>query len=211
MSATVTYTGDATFDDVHEPVSGKIEWGMDTLTRTMSGKQPLVATFVAGLSQGAAYSFGSNTYYLQTWESDNNPVYPRITLHYKGLVGGIPTPKASGQQITQSVSVTCSSPQAASRDITYVTRQSTTLYIASGRPTGSTYMLDITFTATNIYTLSSVIRTEDGAIYHGSAPAALVVALTPDTATQSFMQCTPVVGTPYFECSDTATFLYLSS
>ena len=220
MSTVVTYVGDSTvigggsggtwsaingFVDAHTPLPGKSEWGMDMLVRTMRGTQPQVASFVAGLAQGSTYTFNGTTYYLQTWEPDNGAVFPSVSLHYKGLVGGIPNPKASGQMIEQSISLTCNSPQDASREIRYVTRQTSTLYIASSIPTGPSYGLDVSI---NIRVIQSVIRTGDGALFYGSAPAALVTALTPSEVTRAFMRCSPVVGSPYYECEDVASLLY---
>ena len=216
MSTPVTYTGDSTFQDEHEPVPGKTEWGMDTLTRTMAGGQPKLVAFVQGLSQGSSYTFNGNVYYLQTWEPDNGQVFPRVTLNYKGLTGGIPTPKASGVMIEQTISITASSVgtyKTATRNIRYVTRKSTTLYIATTRPTLYTYGLDITFTADNIIILESVITATDNDgnnyVFSGAnAPANLVTALTPAAVAQGFPECAPVVGSPFFECVDNVALLY---
>lgn len=91
--------GSGTFLDRYAPVKGKSEWGMDTLTRRLSGARTLLETFISTLAQGDAYPAGSpNPYYLQTWESDDDPNVATITLNYKGLLaGGTPTPKAVSQ------------------------------------------------------------------------------------------------------------------
>ena len=105
---TITYTGDYAFEDEFEPVPGKSEWGMDTLTRVMAGGQPNLVAFMEGLSQGQSYTFNGNVYYLQTWQPDGGQVYPRVTMNYLGLVGGIPAPKASGGMIEQTISLSAS-------------------------------------------------------------------------------------------------------
>lgn len=219
MSATivdnVTYVGDISFADAHEPVPSKSEWGMDQINRTMRGGQPNLVAFMEGLGQGASYTFNGNIYYLQTWECDNHPVFPSVSMMYKGLTGGIPPPKASGSTVEQSLTLTSSMVsgyKSAQRDIRFLTRQSSTLYIATSAPLTATYGLDVNF---NPYAhfISSVIRATDTSgndyVYSGAdAPAALVTALTPvgylDIAVP---QCTPVVGSPYFECTDTCTRL----
>jgi hypothetical protein len=83
--------GRATFEDLYEPAKGKSEWGMDTLTRKMSGARSLLDAFIATLAQGQIFE----GYYLQTWEPDDNPDIATVTLNYKGLLtNGTPVPDA---------------------------------------------------------------------------------------------------------------------
>lgn len=219
MSTTVidniTYTGDPSFDDAHYPVPGKSEWGMDTLTRTMSGASGSLEAFVASLGQGTSYTFNHNTYYLQTWDDDKGRAFASVTLNYKGLTGGIPPPKASGGTIEQTLQLTSSAIsgyKSASREIRYLTRQSSTLYIATAAPVAGTYGIDVDF---NPYThiISSVIRATDnsGNDYEwagADAPTALVTALTPVGYLDIIVpHSSPVVGSPFFECEDCCTRL----
>ena len=225
----VQYHGDVTFQDMFLPVPYKTEWGMDGLLRVQKGAQSLLTAFVAGLSQGATYTFNSGTYYLQSFEPNDDPVFPEVTMHYKGLHGGIPPPKSSGATIEQNITVAASASdddtdagsalgtingvdvQTAERQIRYFTRRAETLYITTSRPTSASYGIDADV---DIYVDSSVIRATDingkNYVFSGTnAPAAIVTALTPATTVQSFMQCNPVVGSPYFECRDVATKLYM--
>lgn len=81
--------GSGTFLDLFAPAKGKSEWGMDTLTRKMSGARSLLPAFIAGLAQGQLFQ----GYYLQTWEPDDDPNVATVTLNYKGLqTGGTPQP-----------------------------------------------------------------------------------------------------------------------
>lgn len=81
--------GSCTFQDVYAPAKGKSEWGMDTLTRRLSGARSLLDAYIATLAQGQVYQ----GYYLQSWQPDEDPVVANITLEYKGLLtGGTPTP-----------------------------------------------------------------------------------------------------------------------
>lgn len=83
--------GSGTFLDSFTPAKGKNEWGIDTLTRKMTGARSLLEAFIATLEQGQIYQ----GYFLQTWEPDDNPNVATITLNYKGLLtGGTPVPKA---------------------------------------------------------------------------------------------------------------------
>lgn len=86
--------GSGTFLDLFDPLKGKSEWGMDTLTRKGHIARSLAAAFIATLAQGQVYPPGSsNPYYLQTWDIDDNPNVATITLNYKGFVtGGTPKP-----------------------------------------------------------------------------------------------------------------------
>ena len=239
VSGLVTYIGDpdiigsggvGVFDDMYEPVPGKSEWGMDTLNRLVGGIQPNLVNYMNSLAQGQTYVYNGNTFYLQTWECDNNQVFPKVQLHYKGLIAGIPTPRASGSQIEQSVQIAAdlgagvydpgssgSSSSivytSATRHIQYITRQTVTKYIATARPTTGSYGLDIDFT---IQILNSVITGQGNTLggtssttWSGAnAPAGIVSALTPATYVLSLSECEPVVGSPYFECTDRATLLY---
>jgi hypothetical protein len=78
--------GVADFDDICLPAAGKNEWGVDTLVRKMKGARSLLSDFLSSLSQGDTYG----SYYLQTWEPDDDPVLATVTLTYKGLFDGIP-------------------------------------------------------------------------------------------------------------------------
>lgn len=230
MSTTITYVGNSTivgggnggtwgavlgFIDTHEPVPGKSEWGMDTLMRTMRGTQPNLATFVASLAQGTTYTFNGNTFYLQSWEPDGNPVFPSVTMNYKGLTGGIPTPKASGGTVEQTLTLSAQSVgiyTTATREIRYLTRQSSTLYIATTAPTAGSHGLDVSFDVYSSF-ISSVIRATDSSgndyVFAGAtAPSALVSALTPvGTLDRIVPHSSPVVGSPWHECEDTCVRL----
>ena len=220
---TVIFEGDGSFDDRYEPVSGKSEWGMDTLTRGMSGAQTGLVTFIQGLAQGQTYSWNGNTYYLQSWEPDNDPVFPTVTLFYKGLNDGIPDPFVSGREMEQTSSATTNAPVSitffdyeSQTDVTrevmgtrttrYRTREATYRYIKSGRPTAPTYTtLD---TAMTPIVLQSVITTDAGVSFASNAPAALATALTPSVYTETATNCVPVFGTPFFECEDNVMQYY---
>lgn len=188
--------------DVELPRPGKNEWGIDTLERTLSGPAPTVIDFVDTLRQGQSYSFNDQQFYLQTWNQDNEVIFPRVILQYKGVLNGIPDPFVSGQQTEQTATLSCSSPQDATRDVRYITRQTEYRYIAETRPTAPKYTtIDVDQAA---IILSSTIRTSDGKVYFGTVSAGLLSALSwvgyNDVA---MMQCAPVFGTPYFEATDT--------
>jgi hypothetical protein len=193
------------------PIASKSEWGIDTLTVEMWGAQPGLVAYVAALAQGQTYTYNSQTWYLQSWSDDKDTVYPTVTLVYKGLFGGIPTPFVNGQSIVQTGTISCTWPDEASRTFSYYTRQTTTRYIATSRPVLPTYTTpDIPFTPV-IY--KSEIRNANGSLYLGNAPAALVTALTPGAASPSTtMTCNEVVaGSPLFECEDVCTILIPSN
>lgn len=94
--------GNGTFQDACLPLKGKSVWGMDTLTRRMTGARSLAEAFNATLQQGQVYQ----GYYLQTWEWDDNPDVATVTLNYKGLVtGGTPIPDIQREIVTAKGSV----------------------------------------------------------------------------------------------------------
>lgn len=193
------------------PIAAKSDWGIDTLTVEMQGAQPGLSAYVATLAQGQTYTYNSQTWYLQSWSDDKDTVYPTVTLVFKGLFSGIPAPFVNGQSIVQTGTISCTSPEEASRTFSYYTRQTTTRYISTFRPVLPTYTTpDIPFTPV-IY--KSEIRAADGTLYLGNAPAALVTALTPGAASPSTtMTCNEVVaGSPLFECEDVCTILLPSN
>jgi hypothetical protein len=193
------------------PIASKSDWGIDTLTAEMWGAQPGLVAYVAALAQGQTYTYNSQTWYLQSWSDDKDQVYPTVTLNFKGLFSGIPTPFVSGQSIVQTGTISCTSPEEASRTFSYDTRQTTTRYISTSRPVLPTYTTpDIPMTPS---IFKSEIRTASGTIYLGNVPAALMTALTPGAATSvTTMTCTPIIaGTPLFECEDVCTVLLPSN
>lgn len=213
----IIYKGDGSFLDLFEPVSGKSEWGMDTLTRVMAGAQENLVAFVETLAQGATHSFNGNTYYLQSWEPVNEQVFPKITLLYKGLIDGIPEPFVSGRTVEQSSSQTTDTAVSityfdfkaqgsVTKDVMgtanrrYLTRESTYKYITSSRPTSPTYVsLDVPM---DVIYLESIITTDAGVNFASNAPAALATALAPAITTATTTQTMPVFGTIYFENED---------
>ena len=193
------------------PIASKSDWGIDTLTVQMCGAQPGLVAYVATLAQGQTYSYNSQTWYLQSWSDDKDPTYPTVTLIYKGLFSGIPTVSVNGQTIVQTGNISCTSPSEATRTFSYYTRQTTTRYITTSRPTLPTYTTpDIPYTP---YIYKSEIRLADGTLYLGSAPIGLVTALTPGAGTnQTTMTCNEVIaGVPLFECEDICTILLPSN
>jgi hypothetical protein len=83
-------TGNAVFDDICAPASGKSEFGMDTLTRKMMGDRSQLAEFLAGLHQGDVLVYNGADFYLQTWQPDESTPWATVTLLYKGLLAGFP-------------------------------------------------------------------------------------------------------------------------
>lgn len=99
--------GRTTFEDATIPVPGKSEFGMDTLTRKMTGyvgtNGANLITFVQGLAQGQVFSFGGIPFYLQTWQPDDSTPVATVMLNYKGLkTGGTPQPIVDPEIVSAS-------------------------------------------------------------------------------------------------------------
>lgn len=220
MSTAITYVGNGAFEDTFEPVAGKSEWGMDTLTRVMAGSQPNLVAFISALAQGQRYFWNGNNYYLQTWECDNNPVFPRVTMLYKGLFAGIPAPFVTGMTTEQTQSASTSDPVeitfwdyatqtsvtrkvSATRTTRSIVRRSNYKYITTVRPTAPTYTaLDIPYSP---QVITSNIITDAGTNYSTNAPAALATALFPSAYNITTTNVVPVFVGPtpqFFECED---------
>lgn len=193
------------------PIASKSDWGIDTLTAEYQGAMPGLVAYVAGLAQGQTYTYNSNNFYLQSWSDDKDTVYPTVSLNYKGLFSGIPTELVSVSEITQSGTISTTTPEEATRTFTYRTFQTVTRYITTTAPTSATYTTPAVDVDPVIF--KSEIRTASGALFLGSVPAALLTALTPsgtdNQTTMSYSQ--PIAGVNLFECEDVCTALLPSN
>jgi hypothetical protein len=122
------------------PIASKSDWGFDTLTADYWGAAPGLVAFVAALAQGQTYTYNGNTFYLKNWSDDKDQVYPTVTLTYIGLFDGLPDPLVSVSELTQSGTISTTSPEEATRTFTYRTFQTVTRYISSGEPTSASYL-----------------------------------------------------------------------
>lgn len=221
----VAILGRGTFEDLYLPVKGKSEWGMDTLTRKMSGARSLLEAFIATLRQGDGYQ----GYYLQTWEPDDNPDVATITLNYKGLLpGGTPLPDIQSEIVTASGTMSKDytaenegkgrqyrkqllfgeEPRqlqdvyttGATMEFVYRAAQSTYRYIRQGAPANPFYSA-VAIVYTPVIEKAR-ITTADGSIYGIDRQA--FFELNPSQRNKLIGFVTRrVIGTPYSECQDT--------
>lgn len=211
----VSYNGSAIFHEQCQPHPSKNEFGIDTLSRKFRGPATKLSAFLSGLAQGQVY----NSFYLQTWAADEDPVFPTVTLSYKGLLRRIPDPISTDDTAMQSVSLSTSrdDPEGSGkvinwvRDIQFWASTTTWKYISNSRPTAPRY------TAINgnrnPVIFRSSITGSNGKVYAGAnAPADLITSLTP--AATSIVQSSSaeqVYGTPWFECQDTVIRTFTGS
>lgn len=221
--AVINYIGQA--DDLQETnlsTPSKDEWGMDTLTQQIRGSIP--AFLGVTPVQGNTYTYGAATFYLQTWQPIDHPVFPGYSLIYKGLIGGdLPDPLISSQRVEMLSTVTADGLSisygggtiiSGAKEVKYETDQTVYRYITSSEPSAPTYTASI---GPGIIIKDSRITASwedaDGNIstitFTGNAPAGLVTALT---ATPSDVVSGPnwetVVGSPYYECVDVVRLEY---
>lgn len=193
------------------PIASKSDWGLDTLTADYWGAAPGLVAFVAALAQGQTTTYNGNTFYLKNWSDDKDQVYPTVSLTSIGLFSGIPTELVSVSEITQSGTISTTTPEEATRTFTYRTFQTVTRYITTTAPTSATYTTPAV--AVDPVIFKSEIRTASGALYLGSVPAGLLTALTPSgtdiQTTMSYSQ--PVAGVSLYECEDVCTALLPSN
>lgn len=246
----VAILGSGTFQDLYAPVKGKSEWGMDTLTRRLTGARSLLEAFVASLAQGQIYpptATAESGYYLQTWEPDDSPNVASVTLNYKGLVtGGTPTPRAISQIVsavgktertfsTEGAvegefqgrlwrrdllwSVTAPSlpgqilgtsiqgfrdryAMTAIMEFTYRAVQTTYHYVTVGRPFGPRYVFpDIPYPAILerariVLNDGTVLPRTNWEVFFGLTPSVVYKNIS--------FEASPVIGSPFFECTDVA-------
>lgn len=209
LMADVTYIGETDFVDQSTRAPNKNEYGMDVLIRRMKGAAPRLVEFVGGLRQGQTHAVGGATFYLQSWSVDENPIYPTVTMVYKGLIAGIPDPIGEDSYGLRTASMSTDSPEKASRDIQYYAFQTTWRYVRNYRPISA--QIGNTSAMISPRIIYSVITDKDGKRYPGNAPIGLVGALTPPSGNRLVsMNVTPVVGSPFFECEETIENAYLT-
>lgn len=222
LSGKVRYCGSTDFEEVGQPQRNMADYGISTMTRKFRGAAPLLNAFMATLVQGTQFDIsagslfqtfgqfftGAGAMYLQTWTSDDDPVYPTVTLVYKGLLTGTQIALGSNERAFQSITVGCTSPQKATRDITYYSPQTNWKYITNTRVTMQRQK-EVTGQDPEIFT--SKITLADGTVYGDEdAPAGLVTALTPATVYGKLinLQSEPVFGTPFFENTEIVATVY---
>lgn len=81
------------FEDANTPVPGKSDWGMDAISRKLTGHISLLSDFIATLEQGQVYLWNGTPFYLQTWNPDESAPIASVTLNYVGLIRGTPPPE----------------------------------------------------------------------------------------------------------------------
>lgn len=212
VAGRVRYIGSTEFREVGQPQRNMAEYGISTLTRKFRGAAPLLNAFMSKLTQGTEFSIdpgdlfqtflnffsGAGAMYLQTWTSDDDPVYPTVSLVYKGLLTGTQKPLGATERCLQSITVGCTTPQVATREITYYSPQTNWKYITNTQII-SQQQKELSGNQPEIFT--SKITLSDGTVFNGNAPADLVSALTPAIVYNKLinLQSEPVFGTPFFE------------
>lgn len=132
--------------DLHVPVAGKNEWGVDTLRRHVSGTPMQVEAFEKLLAVGQKFQHRGHEFYLQTWEPDENAVFPVLSLFYKGLMRGIPEPLVSTNVVEltatrQAVITDGANTYTYVRYLEYTGSEMRYRYIAEQRPTKASYTI----------------------------------------------------------------------
>lgn len=214
-----TYLGRTAFAENSLPITGKNEYGLDTLRRTFIGAAPFLDTFIKGLSQGIRYDQPGRAWFLQTWEVDDNKLWPTVFLNYKGLASGkLPKPRSDDEWITQNATVTAQFDPPididgvevadATKNINYRCLQTAWQYVTDKRPLGA--KIGKTSWAAQPFILNSVIEA-GGIVYNGNnAPAPIATALS---VTPSYVVLGPIArevfGTPYWEVDEVVANMFL--
>ncbi len=211
-NAPLLFSGRLQFEDVTTPVSGKDEWGLDTLERTVRGPIFMFEDYAAALRQGAIFK----GYYLQSWRPIEHPFAPGFSLTYKGVQAGIPDPFPNNSrcEILSSISAEKLSIShagkriiSATREIKYISPQTNYRYISESEPQATKYGAVRGIKTNEVQVIDSriIASYDDGTTqpFVGIAPAALATALfvTPSVFVIG-PSATKVFGTPYWECEE---------
>jgi len=201
------------FEDKVLPVASKSDWGIDTLTRQLSGAQPGLIDYINALSVGDTTSYNGQTFYLQSWSDDKDQTYPTVTLNYKGLFDGLPDPIISFTTLNQIITkVSTTTFGDITQIYSYTTRTITTRYILETSPLTPTYTNVLPKFKPTIY--KREYRTADGSIFSPTLNEMVVLKVlvfkdpivTENTTTTSCDQI--VAGIDLYECQDVTTVLF---
>jgi hypothetical protein len=201
------------FEDKTLPVASKSEWGIDTLTRQLTGAQPGLIAYINALNVGDTTTYNGQTFYLQSWSDDKDQTYPTISLNYKGLFAGIPDPIISFTTLNQIITkVTTTTYGDITQIYSYTTRTITTRYISTTAPSVPTYTNVSTKFTPTIY--KREYRTAAGDIFSPGVFEMIVLKTlvfkdpikTESTTTTSCDQI--VAGVDLYECQDVTTILF---
>lgn len=206
----ITYVGETDFIAQSLPAPTKNEFGVDTMTVKYRGAAYKLAAFLKSLRQGARNA-DDGRFYLQTWNADEGTAYVTVNLLYKGLLDGIPNQTASDSVSLQTMTVNCSTPKQATREMQFYAHETQYRYVTNTRPTNYRYSNPSILIAPKLITSTITVQKDDGTsqVLRGSAPIGLLTALTPAVVgINTGHTATPIIGTPYFECTDTCIYTY---
>lgn len=188
----IKYIGNCEFEDCCEPFGTKNEWGIDLLQRKVKGRADKLRAFMAGLKQGDSINLtGYQGFYLQTWNSDDNPVFPTVLMTYKGLLSGtLPTPHTTKSTSERSGNVSATvGGEERTYDFSYISPQVTQLRVVNTALPGARPSVEVGLPLI----IQSWFTGPDGRRRSGYPPGISV-----GTAVISTTE-TPVFGTPYLE------------
>jgi len=189
------YIGNCEFEDRCEPIPSKNEWGTDVLTRRVQGRADKLRQYLNALRQGDTFSEYQG-FYLQTWSPDENPVFPTVTLVYKGLLNGIPNPRNSSSKSERSGTVTATQGgEERTYDFLYITSNVTERKITNSE---SAPAFTASVPAPSI-TQSAYTVTSSGTRRGGSPPGSSISI----RASLVGQNKEPIFGTPYWEWETT--------
>lgn len=216
-STVVNFLGRFEFSQcsAHRPT--KNAYGLDVMQIDFRGAVFNLAKFLATLSQGKRYDHEGRVWYLQTWEVDDNNLWPTVSLNCIGFATGkTPEPKPDNSFVNQTVTITgqvteidplTSDPVIVSltRTMSFRCMQTSWSYINEGQIKGP--RIGRTEFVWNPLVLSSVITansTLGNFTYSGAnAPATYVTATFP--AIVDFildLSQSKVFGTPFYEVNE---------
>lgn len=132
----VTFVGNVAFEQSAPEQYGLHSSGLDSLAVQFRGSVSNLSGFMATRSRWQASTLDSN-FFLDSWESDGDRVFPTVTCHYIGCRGGAPPPPLEDvDEPIQQANYTAfaGSP---SISITYVSPVTQKRSITRTRPSGS--------------------------------------------------------------------------
>lgn len=227
----IIYVGNTEFEDVSEPVRSKSEFGADVLTRTVAGRLPLLQGFLDSLRQGQVFE----GLYLQTWKSGDERCFPRVEMEYRGLLDPTALPDPDGQNdftqksVTKSATINNESvaeqikgkPLAsgetdevsATMEMTFFAPTTRWRYLTNIKPAGPKFLqlnLPTAALVPRIFKVSVVAKwTTKEANFSSDMPAPLAAALhTPLILRADGHSANNIIGSPYWEATDTVTYEY---
>jgi hypothetical protein len=189
---------------------GRSEEGLDVLLEVYAGPIPAKAAWLAAYPLGRRHPLYPSMYLVANPDEDGRS-WSTVQLRWLGLRSGgsLPPPILGRRTSVKTASSTTDSPEVAHRDVTYVSPEIVWTYATDREVVAAQQSPFGTVPGFAEEILRDVITTDEGKRYPGSAPAALVSALSMSPAWRlSSLDSQEIRYTPFWSNQEVWAYEY---